>query len=51
LGYELPRARIVERSVTNPDWKKLQKGDPESIVFLDRGLEKRWNSEVLLYGE
>ncbi len=51
LGYELPRARIVERSVTNPDWKKLQKADPESIVFLDRDLEKRWNSEVLLYGE
>ena len=51
LGYELPRARIVERSVTNPDWKKLQKADPESIVFLDRDLERRWNSEVLLYGE
>jgi hypothetical protein len=51
LGYELPRARIVERSVTIPDWKKLQKADPESIVFLDRDLEKRWNSEVLLYGE
>jgi tRNA A37 methylthiotransferase MiaB len=51
LGFELPRARIIERSVTFTDWKKLQKADPESIVFLDRSLEKRWNSEVLLYGE
>ena len=51
LGFELPRARIVERSVTNSDWKKLQKADPESIVFLDRGLEKRWNLEELHYGE
>jgi radical SAM superfamily enzyme YgiQ (UPF0313 family) len=51
LGIEVPRARIVEEKINLKDWKKLQKADPECITFLNRDLEKKWNLEVLQYGE
>ncbi len=51
LGIEVPRARIVEEKITPKDWQRLQKADPECITFLNRDLEKKWNLEVLQYGE
>ena len=49
IGYELPRVRILETEISNVDWKKLKSCDAECIIFKDRGLEKKWNEEVLLY--
>jgi hypothetical protein len=52
LGEGLPNARVVDR-VVNPElWKKLaEEADPESVCFADRGLEMRWQAEVLGYAE
>lgn len=51
LGIEVPRARIIEQKINLKDWKRLQKADPECITFLNRDLERKWNLEVLQYGE
>lgn len=43
--------RITGDEITETDWRKLKRYDPELISFESRNLEKKWNDEVLGYGE
>lgn len=51
LGRKIPGMRIICDTIEEIEWKKLQKGDPELIIFASRDLERRWCHEVLGYGE
>lgn len=51
LGDAEPGARILDVEVDGADWAALRcLPDPEAVVFADRGLEARWQAEVLGYG-
>jgi hypothetical protein len=52
LGEDLPNARVMDRVADPGLWKKLAvEADPESVSFADRGLEMRWQADVLGYAE
>ena len=51
IGRELPSCRILNNKINITDWKKLKKIDPECITFLNREYERKWNMEILGYGE
>ncbi len=52
LGEELPAARIFGDASEGAVLSKLQaEADPECVVFANRGLEARWQRQVLGYGD
>ena len=51
LGTTLPGARILDTECDGTAWQLLRAElDPESIVFADRELERRWQRECVGYG-